>query len=35
MRTALKQVLMRLWCGTVLSDKEVELLIHFFQIEDA
>jgi hypothetical protein len=35
MRTILKQFLMKLWASEIISDRETELLIHFFAVEEA
>jgi hypothetical protein len=34
-KTILKQFLMNLWADEVISDRETELLIHFFAVEEA
>lgn len=35
MKTALKKFLMKLWAAEVITDRETELLIHFFSVEEA
>lgn len=35
MKTMLKQFLMKLWAAEVITDREAELLIHFFAVEEA
>lgn len=35
MRTMLKQFLMKLWAIEIITDRETELLIHFFAVEEA
>lgn len=35
MKTLLKQFLMKLWSIDVITDRETELLIHFFSVEEA
>jgi hypothetical protein len=35
MKTLLKQFLMKLWSIEVITDRETELLIHFFAVEEA
>jgi hypothetical protein len=34
-KTILKQFLMKLWAAQIISDRETELLIHFFAVEEA
>lgn len=35
MRTLFKQFLMKMWAAEVITDRETELLIHFFSVEEA
>lgn len=35
MRTLIKQLVMKLWAAEVITDRETELLIHFFAVEEA
>ncbi len=34
MKTMFKQFLMNLWAAEVITDHQVELLIHFFKLEN-
>lgn len=35
MRTLVKKFLMKMWAAEVITDREIELLIHFFVVEEA
>ena len=35
MKTLIKQFLMKLWATEIITDRETELLIHFFAVEES